>query len=120
MGKLTGNSTKSAKCKPRGKPFPKGVSGNPSGRKPIPQEFKELAEQYSLPALKKAIEIIQDDDTRTADKLRAIEIILDRGIGKPIQTVDIGNKDGETFKTANIDFSKFTIEELRELIENED
>ena len=69
--------------------FTKGKSGNPGGRKPIPQEFKELAEKYSVTALQKVIEIMQDESNKTADRLRAIEIVLDRGIGKPLQQMDI-------------------------------
>ena len=73
--------------------FKKGVSGNPNGRKPIPQEFKELAESYSIPALKKAIEIMNDIDAKNTDRLKAIEIILDRGIGKPLQQMDLTSND---------------------------
>lgn len=69
--------------------FKKGVSGNPSGRKPIPQEFKELAEKHSIPALQQAINIMQDENAKYSDRLKAVEIVLDRGIGKPQQPVDI-------------------------------
>lgn len=87
---MAGNREKTAKGKPRGKgkPFIKGQSGNPAGRKPIPQEFKELAEKYSIPALKKAIEIMERENEDTRNVLKALEIILDRGIGKPTQPID--------------------------------
>lgn len=99
--------------------FQKGKTGNPGGRPSIPQEFKDLALKYSVPALKKAIEIMQDDENKTADKLKAIELILDRGIGKPTQTLDVGNKEGEAFRTANVDLSHLTIEQIKELLEDE-
>lgn len=81
---------------PIGRPFQKGVSGNPSGRKKIPQEFRDIAEKYSVTALQRAIEIMTDPKEDTRNVLRAIEIILDRGIGKPIQALDIDAKTEQT------------------------
>lgn len=67
----------------------KFTKGNPGGgRKPIPQEFKELAESYSVEALQTVIDIIKNPLTETKDKLKAIEIVMDRGIGKATQQID--------------------------------
>lgn len=41
--KITANNKKSAK--PRGKPFPKGVSGNPKGRPKTGQSWGEIAKE---------------------------------------------------------------------------
>jgi hypothetical protein len=67
--------------------------GGSPGRKPIPQEFKELAEKYSITALEKAIQIMQNVNEKTADRIKAIEIVLDRGIGKPLQQLDMTSGD---------------------------
>lgn len=83
-------------------PFQPGQSGNPSGYK---REAKFRA------ALDRAI--AQDDGKRlrgAAEKLLdlasageswAVKELADRLDGKPAQTVDVGNKDGEEFKTVS-------------------
>lgn len=86
MAEVNVNRKKNAKCKPRGKPFEAG--NKLGGRKPIPQAFKELAEKHSIPALQKAIEIMESDEADYKSVLKAIEIVLDRGIGKPTQPID--------------------------------
>lgn len=97
------------------------IPGNPNGgRRKIPEEFKELAQKNSIPALLKAIDIMNDLNAKTADRLKAIEIVLDRGIGKPTQAIEIGNKEGEEFKVANADLSHLTIEQIKELLNRED
>ena len=69
--------------------FTPGVSGNPSGRPKIPEEFRELAQTHSIDALKTVVEILQNPNTKDADRLRAADMILDRALGKPPQYSDI-------------------------------
>ncbi|MCK9313517.1 MAG: DUF5681 domain-containing protein [Methanocorpusculum sp.] len=66
--------------------FVKGVSGNPNGRPKTPEEFKELATDHCIDALLTVISIYQDPKTKTADRLRAAEIVMDRALGRPSQT----------------------------------
>ena len=69
-----------------GRPFTKGVSGNPSGRPKRTQEQKDV-----LAAIKKlapnAAEMLKqlliDPNTPHAVRLKAAEVILDRTYGKP-------------------------------------
>lgn len=75
--------------------FQPGQSGNPGGRPKMPEEFKELAKKYSLPALKVAISIMENPKEKASDRLRAVELIQDRAYGKPKQ--DVGIEGDMTF-----------------------
>ena len=66
--------------KPRGRPFQPGQSGNPGGR---PKVIKEIAEKLKagLPeAIDQLFQIMRTGSE--VARLRAIEIILNRGLGK--------------------------------------
>jgi hypothetical protein len=88
LGKLAENNKKTAKCKPRGKPFEKGVSGNPGGRPSKLQEIKELTENLSVPCINEAFKIVNNKYSKDSDKLKAIELIVAYGVGKPTQPID--------------------------------
>lgn len=57
----------------------------------MPHEFGRLARRKSLPALKFCIKVVEsrEPNARLPDKLRAAELIMDRGFGKPKQAVDV-------------------------------
>lgn len=59
------------------------------GRKKTPQEFKDLALNYSVPALQRVIDIMMSDDSDNKDVLKAAEMVMDRGVGKAIQALDV-------------------------------
>jgi HEAT repeat protein len=65
----------------RGKPFPKGVSGNPGGRPKISGHVRELAQARTEEAVRTLVEALQDPDGRV--RVAAANSILDRGHGKP-------------------------------------
>jgi len=74
------------------KPFKKGQSGNPNGRpKKLPELDKLLAdvlgeEKDGLTAAEAILKKLRQ--MATGGNLRAAEILLDRGYGKPRQSVD--------------------------------
>lgn len=73
----------------------KGVSGNPGGRKRYPEgdRVKELALKKCPWALQRLEQLArQNDDLRSA--VAATMGILAYGLGKPMQQVDLSNKDG--------------------------
>jgi len=81
------NSERTAKPKrkPRGRPFPKGVSGNPGGRPKQVHELVALARGFSEEGLLKLAEIMRSKDVPPNTVLAAINNLLDRGMGKPTQ-----------------------------------
>lgn len=86
------NDIKIPETKPlrgEGGKFAKGVSGNPGGRPKMLEAFTQLAQEHSEAALMAVVDILNDPDARTVDRLRAADIILDRGLGKPLQSSQI-------------------------------
>lgn len=73
--------------KVRGRPFPKGVSGNPGGRPKMNPEVKEILKAAAPEAARLLVEMMYDDNPKIA--MWAITDVLDRTQGKPIQAQDI-------------------------------
>jgi DUF2075 family protein len=71
--------------------FSKGQSGNPSGRKRLAPEIKELFLKNTVRAFKRICQLIDSDDERVA--LKAAVYVVDRAYGKPTQSMDVS---GET------------------------
>ena len=78
--------------KGRGRPFPKGVSGNPGGRPKEIQEIVDLARQACPAAIRTLKEITLDENAPPAARVHAANSLLDRGYGKPKETVDLTGK----------------------------
>jgi len=84
------NSGGAAKRLPRGRPFQKGQSGNPNGRRPKTQEdvdVKALAKAQTLSAIETLTTIMQTGQER--NRVKAAEVILARGHGSPDQKIDV-------------------------------
>lgn len=74
--------------KPRGKPFPKGKTGNPGGRPKLPEDVKhvrELARQYTADAVHALVETLKEGGWSA--KVAAANALLDRGWGKSEQPI---------------------------------
>lgn len=67
--------------------FAKGNKGG--GRPKLPEELKEACKAASVDAINVLKGIMQDSSARDADRIRAAEVLLDRGYGKPVQAVDM-------------------------------
>jgi len=83
MAKDADNSKKSVV----GTPFEPGKSGNPGGRPKIPDELKEAFKALAPQALATLADVMNNGD-KDSDRVKASEIILDRGYGKATQVID--------------------------------
>ena len=68
--------------------FKPGQSGNPNGRPKKIQAAANIAEDATERAMRKLALLIDSDDAKVA--LAASQAIIDRSMGKPKQTLDIG------------------------------
>lgn len=73
--------------KQRGRPFPKGQSGNPGGRPRELRDVIELARSHSPAAIATLSKIMRDEQAPPVARLGAANSLLDRGYGKPGQSV---------------------------------
>ncbi len=87
IGKKTGRDPKTGRF----------VAGNScGGRKPIPEDMRKAFQLLGHDALEMLRAVMLDENARNADRIKAAEIILDRGWGKPRQAVDFepGDRGG--------------------------
>ncbi len=70
-------------------------SPNPSGKTTIiPVEVRDYARRFTLPAIRELARIMQSAK-KDADRIKAATAILDRGWGKPVQSVDFQGDSGQ-------------------------
>ena len=70
--------------------FAPGRSGNPGGRPPEVGRVKELARAHTEEALGTLVAIMRNGKSPAAARLRAAELLLDRGWGKAETKAEIG------------------------------
>lgn len=96
--------------KQRGRPFAKGQSGNPGGR-PRGSGIAGLVRERTADGVEPVevlLKIMRDKKAAKRDRIKAAEVLLDRGWGKPQQQVEV-----TTPPVA--DLSKLTVDQLREV-----
>ena len=71
-------------------PWKPGQSGNPKGRAPSPVDIAALAREHGPRCIEVAADLLDSDDERI--RLAAATALLDRGFGKPVQT--LSGEDG--------------------------
>jgi Family of unknown function (DUF5681) len=74
-------------------PFEKGKSGNPGGRPKVVGEVQALAREYTKEAVETLRDIMLDKKAPPAARVAAANSILDRGYGRPSQTINPGGRD---------------------------
>ena len=70
-----------------GRPFEKGVSGNPSGRPKENPKVRELLKQHSVEAAETLVGLLKSEIEKI--RLMAAQEILNRTEGKPMQAVNM-------------------------------
>lgn len=76
------------------KPFKKGQSGNPSGRKKVPEDVKLAFRSLTMDAVRTLTEVMHHGDNDSS-RIRAAEIILNRAWGTPTQAVELTGAEGK-------------------------
>jgi hypothetical protein len=76
------------------KPWPKGVSGNPGGRAPIPKDVRDAFRAHTRTALGVLLKVATNPKSPPSARVSAAEAILSRAWGKPYQPADIGKLEG--------------------------
>ena len=66
----------------------KGVSGNPGGRPAVPKDIRDAAQRACPDAIKALTEIVRDKEAPPSARVSAASTLLDRGYGKPTQTIN--------------------------------
>lgn len=68
--------------------FQKGISGNPMGRTPIPQEVKDALASYSMEAVEIKRDLMRNSPNEMV-RLRAADSFIDPFVSKAAQKVDV-------------------------------
>ncbi len=77
-----------------GRPFPKGVSGNPGGRpKGLARYVRELVGDDGRRIADFMLGVLEDESERTETRLKAAEWLAVRGFGKAPLTLDAGESE---------------------------
>lgn len=97
--------------------FKPGQSGNPTGRPKGQTELKRLARSYTMEAMMKLVNIMQNEEAPFADQRGAAVEILNRGWGKPLQQVETG-RPGDFSDLADAELDAFILDKASQFVED--
>ena len=84
--------------------FKKGSSGNPGGKGRMDIRFRDLAREHTDDAIAVLAEIMMNKNEKAQVRAYCANSLIDRGYGRPAQSVSITGKDGEPLKGLNVAF----------------
>ena len=102
---MAGSTLKQRRRGP-GRPFQKGVSGNPSGRPAVARDIQELCREKTPEAVAALMEALQ----KPGERVRAAEVLIAYGYGRPVQRQEHTGKDGGPIQTQTVEDSRPGIE----------
>lgn len=76
--------------------------------------FAEVARDLAPEALQVAAQIMRDETQTGSARMAAINVIMDRGLGKPMQAVHLSGPNGGP--VATLDATKLSSDALREIM----
>lgn len=89
-----------------GQPWPKGMSGNPSGKPKDQRELfgkaRDFARQHTEAAINTLVKIMGDEEAPHASRVAAANYLLDRGWGRPAQAIIGGEEDDPPIQVSEI------------------
>lgn len=71
--------------------FGAGNCANPGGRPRLPAEVKEMCRELTPEAIGVAAAIMRDEEAPEASRLKAVEVIVNRAYGTPVQAVELND-----------------------------
>ena len=89
--------------------FKRGQSGNPGGRPKLPADIREAFKAKAPEALEVLERCLQSNDDRVA--MMAAQAILDRGYGRPVQSIDANISEDRVRYIAEVPVKDKTTEE---------
>jgi 2-keto-4-pentenoate hydratase len=87
-------------------PWQKGQSGNPNGAKRVTlangMTLRDMARSHTDKAIKALVKVMSDEASTDAAVIGAAVALLDRGWGKPAQSVEITGAEGGPIETLDV------------------
>jgi hypothetical protein len=93
-------------------PFQKGKSGNPGGRPKVVGEVQTLARECTQQAIETLKDIMHNNKAPAAARVAAANSLLDRGYGRPSQTINQGTTRTELEGMSEAELKAFIQGEL--------
>jgi hypothetical protein len=88
---------KAKKQKPRGRPFVKGMTGNPRGRPKENEDVKKAAREYTIESIERLAFWMRSGNPKAS--VSAADRLLDRAWGRPSQDL---NHSGEVVMSVSL------------------
>lgn len=76
----------------RGRPFPKGCSGNPRGRPKRDHDIAAMARNYGADAITALASVMLNPNAPPATRVMAANSLLDRGFGRAPQALNVKHR----------------------------
>ena len=93
--------------------FVKGVSGNPSGRKPVPPDIKEMFKNATPNAVQLLIDTANNVEIDMKLRIDCADKILDRSLGKARQSLEADIKSEITTVLVSLEDKMKVIESIK-------